>query len=72
MHRYAKIENDRVMPLDLLIGEEAFHKKIIENAIVLKSDTGTVKIARKEDLIALKRIRNSDQDKIDIKKLGSK
>jgi hypothetical protein len=72
LHRYAKIENDRVISLDLLVGEEAFHKKILANAIALKSRIGTVKIARKQDLIALKRIRNSDQDKIDIKVLGSK
>lgn len=70
--RYAKIENADVVPIDILIGEEVFHQKIIANAVKLASKTGTVKLARREDLIKLKSLRNSDQDKVDIKKLGMK
>jgi predicted nucleotidyltransferase len=72
LRRFAKIEKSNVVSVDILIGEEPFHKKIITSAIKLVSKTGNVKIVKKEDLIKLKSIRNSDQDKVDIKKLGMK
>jgi len=41
----------------------------MENTILGKSYVGDVKIASSEDLVKLKKARNSDQDKVDIKKL---
>jgi predicted nucleotidyltransferase len=70
LYRYAKIENKIVLPLDILSGEEAFHQQILKNAKRVKSENGIVRIADKADLIALKSIRNSRQDRIDIDKLG--
>ena len=70
LYRYAKIEKTTVLPLDILAGEEVFHKNILKNAIKLKSENGLVKIANKEDLIKLKSIRNSKQDRVDIHKLS--
>ena len=69
LHRFGKIENDETLMLDILIGEDEFYKKVIVNALGVKSENGIVKIATKEDLIKLKLKRNSDQDKIDIKRL---
>jgi hypothetical protein len=72
LYRFVKIDKNVVLPLDILAGEEVFHQNILKNAIKLKSKYGFVKIANKKDLIKLKTIRNSDQDKIDIIKLGLK
>lgn len=69
LHRFAKIEKDHVLPLDMLVGEENIHRNIVQHAVRLKSKHGIIKMASKEDLIKLKSIRNSAQDKIDIKKL---
>ena len=41
----------------------------IEKALVAESEEGEIKVARKEDLIWLKEQRNSEQDKVDVKKL---
>ncbi|MBN2037016.1 MAG: nucleotidyltransferase [Chitinispirillaceae bacterium] len=69
LHRYVKVEGTRMVTLDILVGNDALHKSIIEKTIKMKSHAGYVNIARKEDLIKLKKIRNSDQDKVDIKRL---
>ena len=44
----------------------------MENTILGKSYVGDVKIASSKDLVKLKKARNSDQDKVDIKKLKEK
>lgn len=41
-----------------------------EQTVVEKSEAGPVPIARKEDLIWLKQLRNSDQDQVDIRRLS--
>jgi predicted nucleotidyltransferase len=72
LYRFAKIEKNVVLPLDILAGEEIFHRDILKNVVKVKSENGLVKIANKEDLIKLKTIRNSKQDKVDINKLRLK
>ena len=69
LHRFAKIEKNIALHLDLLAGKEKFHEKAVGNALSLRSKGGMVKIAGLKDLIRLKSMRNSDQDKVDIKRL---
>lgn len=69
IYRFMKICNDEYMPVDILIGKDRFHKDVITNASRLKTGIGFIRIATRGDLIKLKLIRNSDQDKVDIKKL---
>lgn len=71
LRRFARVQRSQVVTLDLLIGMDAFHKEVVVKAIPLRSHNGMVKIARREDLIALKKKRNSEQDRVDIKKLKS-
>lgn len=42
----------------------------IDRAVVDVSRSGAVRIARKEDIIWLKRFGNSDQDQVEIKRLS--
>jgi predicted nucleotidyltransferase len=70
LQRYMKILNKEEMLIDVLISESDLYNKIIDNAEVYKSEKiGDVKLAQKKDLIAMKRIRNSAQDKADIERL---
>ncbi len=70
LHRFVKPGDDQeLIVVDLLIGHETFHERIIQDAVSDDSYVGRVKIANREDLICLKKLRNSDQDKLDIKRL---
>jgi hypothetical protein len=70
LHRFVKPGDDQeLVVVDLLIGHESFHERIIQDAVSDDSYVGRVKIANREDLICLKKLRNSDQDKLDIKRL---
>ena len=69
LHRLTKIEGEDSLTIDLLVGNEERHKKIIENAIVEETEFGLTCIASREDLIWMKRIRNSKQDIADIEVL---
>lgn len=69
LHRFTRIEGEEYCILDILVGNEKRHKEIIEKALVAESEEGEIKVARKEDLIWLKEQRNSEQDKVDVKKL---
>ena len=65
----SKISGDDTMTIDLLVGNEPSHEEVIKRAIVDNSERGIVRIARKEDLIWLKKFRNSKQDIADIEAL---
>ena len=72
LHRYGKKSNvskEELLVVDLLIGNEPAHLKIIEQSIVDESSAGNVSLARREDLIWMKEIRGSSQDLVDIEKL---
>jgi hypothetical protein len=69
LHRLTKIEEEDSLSIDLLEGNDERHKEIIRNSIVDKSEFGPVYIANRQDLIWLKRFRNSKQDLADIEAL---
>jgi len=69
LHRLSKIEGEDSLAIDLLEAREERHSRIIENAIIEKTEYGLVYIATREDLIWMKRLRNSKQDIADIEAL---
>ena len=72
LHRFCKksVEDDEEMiVVDLLLGNEDRHDEIIKNSIVDESAAGKVHLARREDLIWMKKFRGSKQDEADIEKL---
>ena len=70
--RFMKLKNNDEMFVDILIAKTAIHKKMITNAneIELK-ETGVVRVVNKQDLIKLKKVRNSMQDVADIERINS-
>lgn len=70
LHRFLKpVPPDDHMMIDILIANDDKVSKIIEDALEAESDQGNVRVASKEDLIWLKRTRNSKQDQADIERL---
>ncbi len=69
MHRFLKvIENDQMI-IDLLVAGEEKHLQIIQNALEAQGEHGNARVAKKTDIIWLKRKRNSLQDQADIERL---
>ena len=69
LHQFVKtIENDYLI-LDLLAGKDDKFEDFLKNNINFDWEKGTVSVISREDLIRLKEMRNSDQDKVDIKQL---
>ncbi len=66
MHRFIKIVDGDEMLIDVLVSGTERHSAIVANAVAAVSAEVTVKLASKEDLIWLKRFRNSKQDQADI------
>lgn len=69
LHRFMKVEGEEFLVADILVGKEEKHKNVVKNALEEKTEKGVVKVANKKDLIWMKKMRNSDQDKVDIKGL---
>jgi len=70
LHRFLKtMPPDDHMMIDILIANDDRVAKIIEDALEAESNQGNVRVANKEDLIWLKRTRNSKQDQADIERL---
>lgn len=69
LHRFMKVDGEDFLGVDILVGNEEKHRDVVKNALEEKSERGVVKIANKNDLIWMKKMRNSDQDKVDIKRL---
>ena len=69
LHRFIKIAGDDHLQLDVLTANSERSQQIIQNALNAESEYGTVRVASIEDLIWMKRRRNSDQDQVDIKML---
>ena len=57
------------MQLDVLTANDNRSRQIINNSLRAESEHGTIHVAKKEDLIWMKRQRNSGQDTVDSKKL---
>jgi hypothetical protein len=75
LHRFGKpsAEDDEdLLVVDLLIGNEPRHEEIIRNSASDESPAGVVRLASREDLIWMKKIRASKQDEADIEKLEEK
>ena len=69
LRRFMKTKGEDFIPVDILVGKERRIDAIVEGATLQAWLKGTVRVAKKEDIIWLKKRRGSDQDKLDIRKL---
>jgi predicted nucleotidyltransferase len=69
LHRLTKVRGDDFLTVDLLVGNDERHREIVENAVTETTEFGKVRIATREDLIWMKRLRSSQQDLADIEQL---
>jgi len=69
LRRFVKAEGEEFIPVDILVGKTKRMDAMVDNAVNEPWSKGKVRVARKEDIIKLKRGRGSDQDKVDIKRL---
>jgi len=71
LHRFVKVLQGEEMMIDVLLAGSKHHYEIIEEAVEAESEEGDgkVKVAARDDLIWLKKNRNSKQDKADIERL---
>jgi len=69
-YRYLKaVDEENEMMIDILVAKDEKVKRIIQSAVEAESEEGKVRVANKEDLIWLKRTRDSKQDQADIEAL---
>lgn len=67
LHRFLKPLPDDELFLDILVAESAKMEAIVDRAIRIEAPGHpTVPVARREDIIALKKLRASPQDEADI------
>ncbi|MFP4179104.1 MAG: nucleotidyl transferase AbiEii/AbiGii toxin family protein [Spirochaetaceae bacterium] len=71
LHRFFKSVEKEEMLIDILEGDSNEVKGILKRAVVAESNEGRVHLVKKDDLIGLKRLRNSTQDRADIERLES-
>ena len=69
LRRFLKLKKDEHVILDILVGSEKWYEEAVKNSIKTPGGAGVVRVATKQDLIQMKKIRNSDQDRIDIQNL---
>jgi hypothetical protein len=69
LHRFLKGTTDDEMFIDILVAKAEEVRRVIQDSVEAESEEGRVKIVRREDLIWLKRMRDSQQDKADIEML---
>ncbi len=70
LHRFLKVVGEEEeMLIDILVAKDEEVRRIIQNAVEAESEEGKVMVADKNDLIWLKRARDSKQDRADIEKL---
>jgi hypothetical protein len=71
LHRFLKVASpEDEMMIDILVANDDDDvRRIIQDAVGADSEEGRVMVAKKKDLIWLKRIRDSKQDQADIEKL---
>lgn len=68
LHRFVKVEGE-YMQLDVLTANMPRTQQILKNSLTAESVYGTVRVASRADLIWMKSLRNSDQDRVDINRL---
>jgi len=69
LHRISKINGEDFSTVDLLEGHDSRLTEVVKNAVQEETQFGKVSIAVKEDLIWMKKLRNSKQDIADIEAL---
>ena len=69
LHRFLKVTTEDEMPIDILIAKTDEVRRMIQASVEAESEEGRVKIVSRENLIWLKKKRNSQQDKADIEML---
>lgn len=69
LHRFLKVRDKDEMIIDILIAGNEEAKGIIRDSVEAESEEGKIRIANRKDLIWLKRMRDSKQDRADIEKL---
>ena len=67
--RFMKVEGEEHLIVDILFGKEPEYRNIVKQAIDQDSSYGSIRIAARNDIIWLKQMRGSDQDRVDIRKL---
>jgi len=66
VRRFSRFEGEEHMIVDIMTSAEPKYVSMVERAIVADTAAGPVRFACKDDLIFLKRQRNSPQDQVDI------
>ena len=69
LHRYIRTDGEDHLVVDVLVGDQARYREIVEAATDEPWSNGTARVVRREDLIWLKEQRGSDQDRLDIRRL---
>lgn len=69
LRRFVRTKGEEFIAVDILVGAARKIDLMVENAGQEPWSKDTVPVARREDIIVLKKARGSDQDKVDIKRL---
>lgn len=69
LYRYVKTSDNDYLILDLLSGKESKFEEMLHNSVHYEWEKGKVEVVNRDDLIILKKMRNSEQDKVDIMNL---
>ncbi len=69
LHRFLKVRSEDEMLIDILVAKTDEVRRIISDSVEAESEEGKVRIASRKDLIWLKKMRDSKQDRADIEKL---
>lgn len=69
LRRFIKVEGNDQLILDILLAGNSRHVEIIRNALEAHGEGGIIRVARKDDLIWLKKQRFSLQDQADIERM---
>ena len=69
LRRFLKVEGQDELMIDLLLANDDEHLRIIRNAVLAESTVGEVPVATRQDIIWMKKSRNSNQDRVDISEL---
>ncbi|MCD5397547.1 hypothetical protein LR003_01260 [candidate division NPL-UPA2 bacterium] len=64
-----KKQKEEYLIVDILLGSKEKHQRIITISIEEEREEGKIQIINKVNLIWMKELRNSDQDKVDIERL---
>lgn len=66
LRRFNRFEDDQHLIIDIMSSADAQYTSMVQRAVVADTAAGPVRFACKQDLIFLKRQRNSPQDQLDI------